>query len=99
MIFRGVFYSLSTLEEEWANRAWNDLEFFATMESKESASAHVQSKSDLGLLRKTMSDVLPLDMPESEWERRGMQKLGVVTPMMRTRMQNIPNITLLFTAS
>ena len=47
------------------------------MESKESASAHVQGKSDLDLLRETMSErVLPLDMPESECERREMQTLG-----------------------
>ena len=67
---------LCAFDEEWANRTCNDLEFFATMTSKESASAHVQSKSDLGMLRTTISDVLPLDMPESEWERRGIQKLG-----------------------
>ena len=47
------------------------------MESKESASAHLQGNRDLGLLRETMSErVLPFDVPDSQWERRGMQTFG-----------------------
>ena len=52
---------LFAFDEEWANRAWNDLEFFDSMDSKESASAHGQSESNLGLLRS--AHVRPPDIP------------------------------------
>ena len=65
---------LFAFDEWWANRAWNDLEFFDSMDSKESASAHGQSESNLGL--PMSAHVRPPDMPESDWKRRGMQQLG-----------------------
>jgi hypothetical protein len=69
--------TLFAFDENWANRAWNDLELFATMESNDIAYNTLQAVRNPVSEREKLSDcVVPLAMPESEWDRHGMQKLG-----------------------
>jgi hypothetical protein len=69
--------TLFSFDENWANRAWTDLELFATMESNDNASYNLQTVRNPVSQREKLSDcVVPLVMPESEWDRHGMQTMG-----------------------
>ena len=69
--------TLFAFDENWANRAWTDLELFTTMESNDISSNNLQAGRNPVSQREKLSDcVVPLAMPESEWDRHGMQTMG-----------------------
>ncbi len=69
--------TLFEFDENWANRAWTDLELFGTMESNDIASNNLQTVRNPASQREKLSDyVVSLAMPESEWDRHGIQTMG-----------------------
>jgi hypothetical protein len=73
MISRGVHYSS---DENGVNRVWNDLELFVTMESNDIAYNNLRAVRNPDSQREKWSEcVVPLPMPESEWNRYGMKTL------------------------
>jgi hypothetical protein len=69
--------TLFAFDENWANRAWTDLELFATKESNDIVSHNLQTVRTPVSRREKLSECgVHLVMPESEWDKHGMQSLG-----------------------
>jgi hypothetical protein len=80
--------TLFAFDENWANRAWTDLELFATMESNDIASNNLQAVRNSVSRREKLSECgVHLVMPESEWDKHGMQSLG--PQRWRNRAQDV----------
>jgi hypothetical protein len=80
--------TLFAFDDNWANRAWTDLELFATMESNDIASNNLQAVRNPVSRREKLSECgVHLVMPESEWDKHGMQSLG--PQRWRNRVQDV----------
>ncbi len=80
--------TLFAFDENWTNRAWDDLELFATIDSNDMAYNNLQSVQTLASRREKLSECgVHLVMPESEWDKHGMQSLG--PQRWRNRVQDV----------
>jgi hypothetical protein len=80
--------TLFAFDENWANRAWDDLELFATIDSNDMAYNNLQAVQTLASRREKLSECgVHLVMPESEWDKHGMQSLG--PQRWRNRVQDV----------
>jgi hypothetical protein len=80
--------TLLAFDENWDNRAWTDLELFATMESNDIASNNLQDVRNPVSRREKLSVCgVHLVMPKSEWDKHGMQSLG--PQRWRNRVQDV----------